>query len=244
MIAGVGFGRIEWFETGEKEVWSQPEMAARLTWLVRRLKLTPQYHAPYEPPFDLARDGDGLRAPAEIAAVLCRSMDRAQRLCASTITMHLGSCPSGADRAKALDAVLQGVLLAVPELQRRRLRLALENHTQAIIASSLGDRPEDFDWLMERLNSEWVGRTLDIGHAHINGHLDEFLGHRFDRIYNIHLHDNHGEKDEHLPLGAGSIPWKDTLGRISAAGYDGPITFEFFTTPDVYRRCIQLVRDA
>jgi sugar phosphate isomerase/epimerase len=124
------------------------------------------------------------------------------------------------------------------------MRLALENHTQAIISDSLGDHPGDFDRLMAELRSPWIGRTLDIGHAHINNHLEEFLRQPFDRMFNIHLHDNLGEEDQHLPLGEGAIRWDAILPRIAGEGYRGPLTFEFFAPPAAYRRAMDIVRGA
>jgi sugar phosphate isomerase/epimerase len=243
-IAQAGFARVEWFEAGGAEMWSEPATARQLCALVRRHRLTPQYHAPYEEPFDLSRDGDRLRPPQAIAAMISTFLDRAQRLDASLVALHLGSCPPGTGRGAALGNVLAGIRLAIAELDRRRVRLAFENHTQAIIASPLGDHPTDFDRLLAELRSRWIGRTLDIGHAHINNHLEEFLGRPFDRVFNIHLHDNLGAEDQHLPVGEGAIPWGVVLPRIAREGYRGPLTFEFFAPPAAYRRAMAIVRAA
>jgi sugar phosphate isomerase/epimerase len=243
-VAQVGFARVEWFETGSADPWSGPKTAPRLRALVKRHKLTPQYHGPYEAPFDLSRDGETLRPPQAIAAMISTILDRAERLDASLVTLHLGSCPAGVGRVAALGNAVAGIRLAIPELERRRMRLALENHTQAIISDSLGDHPGDFDRLMAELRSPWIGRTLDIGHAHINNHLEEFLRQPFDRMFNIHLHDNLGAEDQHLPVGEGTIPWGAILPRIAREGYRGPLTFEFFAQPSTYLRAMTTVRAA
>jgi sugar phosphate isomerase/epimerase len=44
---------------------------------------------------------------------------------------------------------------------------------------------------------------LDIGHAHLNGSLMEFLSH--EQPDHIHLHDNSGLIDDHYALGRGNI---------------------------------------
>lgn len=44
---------------------------------------------------------------------------------------------------------------------------------------------------------------LDIGHAHLNGSLMEFL--LYEQPDHLHLHDNNGLIDDHYPLGRGSI---------------------------------------
>ena len=241
--ARVGFDKLEWFEIIEP-VWTTPAVAEKICGLMRRYKIAPQYHAPYDGHFDLAREGNAWRTPAQIADVLRQCLDRAETLGAGLMTAHLGTCPPGAERAEGLRCVMEGVRLAIPELERRRIRLALENHTRAVLADPLGDRLADFDWLMERIPPEWVGRTLDIGHAHINGHIEEFLTAPLDRIFNFHLHDNHGLSDEHLPLGEGAAPWDKVLALIARARYRGPLTLEFFATPEQYARSIGMIRAA
>ncbi len=61
-----------------------------------------------------------------------------------------------------------------------------------------------------------VDITLDIGHAYCNSRTPvlewiEVLG---PRIGYVHLHDNHGEMDEHLGLGEGDIPVLDVCHSL------------------------------
>ena len=69
-------------------------------------------------------------------------------------------------------------------------------------------------------------------------------GRGFDRVFNIHLHDNHGREDQHLPLGEGAIRWGAILSRIAGESYRGPLTFEFFASPAAYLRAMEMVRAA
>ena len=242
MIGQAGFAAVEWAEAGAEDPWSNAGTAADLRGLLRRHRLTPQYHAPFSEPFDLAQEGGSPRTPSSVARVLSQILGKAERLGARMTTIHLGTCPPGLDRTEALRNVMEGILLTIPELERRHIRLAPENLPPAFINSRLGDRPEDFDWLMENLAATWVGRTLDIGHAYVNGHLDEFLARPFDRVCNVHLHDNSGEEEQHLPLGAGTIRWEMVLSRIAKECYHGPLTLEFFAAPEDYLRAMQIIR--
>ena len=68
--------------------------------------------------------------------------------------------------------------------------------------------PEVLLAVLEAIPQDNVDACLDIGHAHCNsqttlGRWIEILG---DRIGYVHLHDNHGQADEHLALGEGDIP--------------------------------------
>jgi sugar phosphate isomerase/epimerase len=69
-----------------------------------------------------------------------------------------------------------------------------------------------------------IGTTIDIGHAHTNGQVREFLP-CLRTASHLHVHDNHGVSDEHLPLGAGTIDW-DLVGRAIARDYRGVVVVE------------------
>lgn len=69
------------------------------------------------------------------------------------------------------------------------------------------------------------GLTLDLGHAHVAGHWDEFFE-IVERIRNVHVHDNQGDNDDHLTLDEGTVPWRDAVRRLRRAGYDGTFVVE------------------
>jgi sugar phosphate isomerase/epimerase len=57
-----------------------------------------------------------------------------------------------------------------------------------------------------------IGLALDVGHAHLNGCLDEFLAHP---VAHFHLHDNDGTKDTHEPVGAGTIDFRAVMNAVA-----------------------------
>jgi sugar phosphate isomerase/epimerase len=61
--------------------------------------------------------------------------------------------------------------------------------------------------LLEQLSSRRVGLCLDCGHLTVFGGapLAEWLASLGGFIGQLHLHDNLGQKDDHLALGAGRI---------------------------------------
>jgi sugar phosphate isomerase/epimerase len=88
-----------------------------------------------------------------------------------------------------------------------------------------------------------LGLHLDIGHANLQVEYntsDELVARFGQRIAHVHLHDNNGHADQHLPLGAGRIDYVRHLKALKQSGYDGTITLEVFT-PD--RRYFELSRD-
>jgi sugar phosphate isomerase/epimerase len=46
------------------------------------------------------------------------------------------------------------------------------------------------------------------------------------RMFTVHLHDNHGCRDEHLLPFEGDIEWGELARTLDDAGYAGPYVFE------------------
>lgn len=79
------------------------------------------------------------------------------------------------------------------------VKLALEN--------VFDDNPEPLRKILEEINSPLLGYCMDAGHGNLFSRVPlvnwvEVLG---SRLVEIHLHDNHGKADDHLPLGRGNI---------------------------------------
>ena len=101
------------------------------------------------------------------------------------------------------------------------MRIAVENMVN--MPAILGRQPEEIEGILETVNRENVGFIFDVGHANTNGNVESFLKLK-DKMIHTHVHDNHGERDEHLPVGNGTVPWK----KVAAAfeGYKGRIVTE------------------
>ncbi len=79
-----------------------------------------------------------------------------------------------------------------------------------------------------------VGFHADIGHLNLYGRNPvDYLTAFKDRLMHIHLHDNDGQRDLHLPMGTGIIDW-DALIKTLKSVYDGTITLEIFSRDKDY----------
>jgi sugar phosphate isomerase/epimerase len=101
--------------------------------------------------------------------------------------------------------------------------------------------PEQLSDLLDPMPE--LGLHLDVGHANLraSGNTTEPILERYGgRVRHVHLHDNNGEADLHLPLGAGNIETPRIVKALKRCGYDGTITLEVFS-PD--RRHLEYSRD-
>jgi sugar phosphate isomerase/epimerase len=62
-----------------------------------------------------------------------------------------------------------------------------------------------------------IGVCLDVGHAHLGGGVTDTLAELKPLLRSSHLHDNHGERDEHLWPGEGTIAWDDAFEGLKTA---------------------------
>jgi len=87
------------------------------------------------------------------------------------------------------------------------LMIFVENSSKKWITTNL---PQDLIELIEDLESTKI--CFDVGHAHVNGYnLLEFYKYIRNHLGVVHLHDNDGTKDQHLPPYSGSIDWASLL---------------------------------
>ncbi|MDI6884550.1 MAG: sugar phosphate isomerase/epimerase, partial [Hadesarchaea archaeon] len=103
------------------------------------------------------------------------------------------------------------------------VKLAIENiGLPYYTCSSLEELGEIVD------GREELGITLDIGHAYRREKaagienpeqdLAEAIKRLGKKITHVHLHDNHGERDEHLVPGQGSIDYEQIVSALKAIG--------------------------
>ena len=157
----------------------------------------------------------------------------------------------GTDKVVVHPAYITGMGSHVPELSRGlamesleviasrasdlHLTLCLENmFPRTHFCVDVGDLSDVFNRLPT------LRLTLDIGHANIGSprgkrtiKLIEAFG---DRIDHVHVSDNFGKEDNHLPIGSGRIDFSKVLKALKKTEYNGTVTFEVFTPDREYLR--------
>lgn len=103
--------------------------------------------------------------------------------------------------------------------------------------------PSTLKLLMDRIESPNFGICLDAGHLRVFSKVDmeEWFSALGPRIAEVHLHDNHGKHDDHLPLGEGSIDIPRFMGLLKKYAGDPIYTIEPHGE-DVMRRALEAVR--
>ena len=87
----------------------------------------------------------------------------------------------------------------------------------------LAGYPKQLSYLIENIGCKL---TFDVGHANTLGKPEKFIKELKDHIVNVHLHDNNGENDEHLPIGNGNINFQKVLDSLGNKVLKIPLTIE------------------
>ena len=170
--------------------------------------LRPSVHAPF---FDLNPGALDPLIRQVTRQRLGQALELSRRLNAHLMVVHPGydrwRYPGLAEAWIELAVGFFPGLLAAAE--QAECRIALENIYE--------QEPDTLVAVAEGVDSAWFGHCFDVGHWHLFGKapLVEWLSALGPRLFHLHLHDNHGRADDHLPVGS---------GRIDFAGLDEAVT--------------------
>ena len=190
-------------------------------------------HAPTSRDVDIHREGSSPLSITEVERVrrieamdeLKRVLDAAQDLPFARLILHMGGSRETADPRRR-DAAFSSLEHLSLHAHHAGVTICVENTT-----SEMGD-PAYLRAFVDETRLTGVRFNFDIGHAHLSeGPEDERVAKGFEPLRELvasaHIHDNHGEKDEHLPLYDGSIDWPAAIRLLkSAASKDLPLTLE------------------
>lgn len=157
-------------------------------------------------PFNGFNPGSSKKRLRKTANQMCRqSLELANALNASLIVFHPGIPYQASEKVQ--DNWLKNALeFWPPYIEQANLQGTI------ITIENIYERSSEiFQQLFAELGSENFGHCFDIGHWNIFS--EQSLESWFERlgsyIKHLHLHDNRGESDQHLPLGAGQIDFSE-----------------------------------
>lgn len=252
-IAEAGFTAIEIFMsrahfdyTAKAEIRT---MAGALE--AHRLKLL-SAHAPSSRELSPNREGGAPLSICEVERVrridamdeLKRAIDVAEDLPFERMVLHMGGSRETADLKKR-DAAFSSLEHLILHARHAGVTITVENTT-----SEMGD-PAYLRAFVDETRLTGLRFNFDVGHANLaDSAADERISKSWEPLRElvaaVHLHDNHGDKDEHLPPYEGSIDWPSaakllkttpdganlplTLELKERAGHDAPSAAEFLAS--------------
>lgn len=156
---------------------------------------------------------------------LKRVIDVADDLPYARLILHMGGSRETADPRKR-DAALSSLEHLVLHARHAGVTICVEN-----TLSEMGD-PTYLRAFVEETRLTGLRFNFDIGHAFLAEfpeaeRLEKSFTPLRDLVSSVHLHDNSGVKDEHLPPFEGSIDWPAAIKLLKSASEPGlPMVLE------------------
>jgi sugar phosphate isomerase/epimerase len=147
-----------------------------------------------------------------------RAIEVAERLPFRYLVLHLGVPDEGYDLRK-FDAAFTSIEHLSIFAKERGAEILLENIPSELSA------PERILAFLEYTRLD-LKICFDTGHAHMTGGVQAAFRSLHERIAAIHVHDNHGDMDDHLLPFEGDIDWAQTVGDFRSADGQFPLLFE------------------
>ena len=148
-----------------------------------------------------------------------RALDVAERIPFRHFQLSLATGIQAADPRK-LDAAFSSLELLAVFAKHRGVTIALQN-----TANDLGS-PSSLAQFIKDTHLSQLAFCFDLGHAYIQGGADAGFQMMRDRVVTAHIHDNHGEKDEHLLPYEGTIDWDVALVGFASMPEPLPLVLE------------------
>ena len=246
-----GAQAVEIFAARQHFDYTSREHVAELAAWFRSNPLEPwSMHAPLYPDREMGRAGApsvNLLHPEKARRIdamdeIKRALETAEQIPFRNLVVHLGE-RNDEWSPRSLEYALIALEYLDAFARPLGVRPLLENLT--------GD-PTTPEHLMEILaigHEDLVGVCLDLGHAHITVGIPAAIATLGARIAQVHAHDNHGVKDEHLFPGDGAIDWPATAAALNALPAPPAVVLELSskhqdepaTLPDRIRRAFDLL---
>jgi sugar phosphate isomerase/epimerase len=162
----------------------------------------------------------------------CKKMiDVASKLKIPIINFHSHSrglfYTSPRHKKKILDNFVESLKELVNYGKRKNVQIMMENAGDVSEITSI----EDMEYIFDKVDGLKV--HVDFGHLFIFNDMKEIRKFVLDyknRIEHIHIHDNDGIFDKHLPLGKGDLDYREIVKILKEINYDKTITLEVFTS--------------
>ena len=182
------------------------------------------FHAPFGDEIDISSPDTGRREFA--LEEILRAVDAAALLGVHYFVIHPG--PENADVPSREERMMriENVCAVLDRVARRCTEAGIMCVLENKLPHLLFGQSADLLWIVASLETNRIGACLDTGHAFLAGELDQLVVKMAPYLRLLHVHDNKGFGDDHLPPGDGRIDWTSLLRQLAAARFHGSLILE------------------
>ena len=224
-IRGSGFSMIEVVFSPPHLDYRNPQAVQEAAARIDALGLEAySFHAPFADDIDIS-SLEPTRREHALAEIL-RAVEAAASLGVHYFVIHPGpengDIPSREERMLRIENVCSILERVAARCSEVGIQCVLENKLPHLMFG----QSADLLWILTCLKGNRVGACLDTGHAHLAGELYPLVHKMAPYLRLLHVHDNKGHGDDHLPPGDGRIDWTALLKELAAVNFTGAFILE------------------
>jgi sugar phosphate isomerase/epimerase len=227
-IAQAGISKVEVFCASSHFAYRDPQTVRELAGALDEHQL--RLHSLHSPTERSSAPGRESSAPISISDLerirrqdaideVKRALEVAERIPFQFLVQHMATGRQSAD-LRAFDAAFSALEHLVVFAKHRGVTIAVEN-----TPNELGS-PESLQKFVRETHLHELRFCFDVGHAHIGEGVAAGFEFMRDRVVTTHIHDNHGDKDEHLLPYQGTVDWDAAFDAFSSAPEPLPLVLE------------------
>lgn len=182
------------------------------------------FHAPFADRIDITSLDEAVREAA--VQEMLRACEAAALMRCPQVVLHPGpeqeACPYEAEFLERMHHAAVSLNRIAARCCDLGLRLLLEN----MLAHLMFGHVRDMMYLLGEITTCEVGTCLDTGHAHLAREMDVVIQKLSGHLKMVHVNDNRGDWDAHLPPGEGTIDWPRVVRELRRHSFHGGLVLE------------------
>lgn len=224
-IRASGFDSIEVCSFPAHLDYHNRDDVARAGEKIRALGMRPvSFHAPFADRIDITAFDPGAReAAVDELLVACEA---AATMGVENLVLHPGPERAGRPPEEEFLARMRNATESLNTVAarcgERGVHLLLENMLPHLLFGHINDML----YLLGSIHDREVGACLDTGHANLSRELGMVIHKLSGHLHLIHVNDNRGDRDDHLPPGEGHIDWPWLMSELKRCHFGGTLILE------------------
>jgi sugar phosphate isomerase/epimerase len=188
------------------------------------------FHAPFAEKIDITALDPGHREMA--VAELLAACEAAAAMGCENLVLHPGPERSGRPPEEEFLTRMRNAAESLNTVAERccekGVHLVLENMLPHLLFGHINDML----YLLGSIHDCEVGACLDTGHAYLSRELGVVIHKLSGHLHLVHVNDNRGDHDDHLPPGEGHIDWPWLIGELKRCNFNGTLILELSSRKD------------
>lgn len=236
-----GFNMIEVCSFPDHLDYHDPVHVSEAAALMKQLGIEANsFHAPFANHIDISSLDPAQRA-SSVREVFAAS-DAAHSLGARYLVLHPGPEKEGRPRPEEWYHRMVCATASLNEVARHCRDLGVVLLLENMLPHLMFGHTSDMLYLLGAIRETNVGTCLDTGHAFLSGDLRTVVHKLSGHLRMLHVNDNLGDRDGHLPPGEGAIDWISLIRQLRQWRFQGPLILELAGSGEAPERIMEHAR--